>query len=232
MDVIPDAVGPLQIDVDAIAAYAVVKAGGVAVIPTDVSYGLIATTDGGVRRIYELKGRPPSKACITVCNEAIFDDVALPLAPATRAWLDHIRVRTPIAVVVPLNPASRLLAPLSEYLRGQATQHGTIATFFSAGELVERVAELAYADGTLLIGSSANLSGTGNNCSFAEIPGSIREGAGLAIDHGHVRYANTDRLSTTILDLTTGSFVRQGVNYAVIQRSWDAHRLRDRVSRL
>ena len=214
-----------RLEHDAAAAYATIKAGGVAVLPTDVSYGMIATTERGVRRIYELKGRPLSKACITVTTPAIFADVALPLDAELRRWLDDIRAHTPIAVVTRLNPSSRLLARLSEYTRTQATQDGTIATFFSAGELVVRVAELAFADDTLVIGSSANVSGTGNNCSFAEIPASIVGGADLAIDHGHVRFANTQRLSTTILDLTTGAFVRQGVNYGLIQSAWHAHRL-------
>ena len=218
-----------RLDRDAAAAYEVVKAGGVAVIPTDVSYGMIATTERGVRRIYELKGRPLSKACITVSTPAIFADVALPLDGPLHRWVDDIRARTPIAVVTPLNPASRLLAPLTDYTRTQATQDATIATFFNAGDVVVRVAELAFADGALVIGSSANISGTGNNCSFAEIPASIVDGADLAIDYGHVRYANTERLSTTILDLTTGNFVRKGVNYALIQSSWDEHRRAARV---
>jgi tRNA A37 threonylcarbamoyladenosine synthetase subunit TsaC/SUA5/YrdC len=218
-----------SIAADAAKVYQVIRAGGVAVIPTDVSYGMIATSDTGVRRIYELKGRPLSKACITVTTEAIYDDVALPLDAATRAWLDDIRVRTPIAIVSPLDPSSRLLANLGDYSRSQATQNGTVATFFSAGALVERVAELAFADDTLVIGSSANTSGTGNNCSFAEIPASIRDGVDIALDRGHVRYANTERLSTTILDVTTGVFVRQGVNYAFIKESWDAFQLRGHV---
>lgn len=212
------------LDRDAATVYETVKAGGVAVLPTDVSYGMIATTEPGVRRIYELKGRPLSKACITVTTPAIFADVALPLDAATRAWLDGIRAESPIAVVTRLNPASRLLARLSDYQRTQATQNDTIATFFSAGDLVVRVAELAFADGTLVIGSSANISGTGNNCSFAEIPASIVDGADFTLDYGHVRFHNTERLSTTILDLTTGEFVRKGVNYALIQASWEAHR--------
>jgi len=213
---------------DAAAVYHTLRQGGVALVPTDVSYGLVAIGDDAVRRIYELKGRPAAKPCVTVVNDDIYRDVALPIDAGIRAWLHEISARTPIAVVSPLDPASRLLGALPPYVFSQATSNGTIATFFSAGRLVTRVAELAFADGRLVVGSSANLSGTGNNSTFAEVEEHIRQTVELALDRGPVRFANTQRLSTTILDLTTSRFLRKGVNVAMIEDAWIAagHHLR------
>jgi len=179
--------------------------------------------DDAVRRIYELKGRPASKPCVTVANGEIYDDVALPIDQAQRSWLDDIASQTPLAVISPVNRASRLLATLSPYLLSQVTQDGTIATFLSAGELVQRVGDLALADGRLVVGSSGNISGAGNNSTFDAVPESIRRGVNLAIDWGPVRYANDQRLSTTILNLITAKFLREGVNYAQIERAWQTH---------
>jgi tRNA A37 threonylcarbamoyladenosine synthetase subunit TsaC/SUA5/YrdC len=208
---------------DARRVYDVLRSGGVALIPTNVSYGLVAMEDDAVRRIYELKGRPSSKPCVTVTDAEIYDDVASPLDPIVRSWLDDIVTQTPLAVISRLNANSRLLAALSPYVFSQVTQDGTIATFFSAGELVQRVGELALADGRLVVGSSGNVSGAGNNSTFDAVPASIREGVDLALDWGPVRYANDQRLSTTILNLLTATFLRQGVNYAQIEQAWLAH---------
>jgi hypothetical protein len=146
----------------------------------------------------------------------------LPFDADVRGWIDQVTRLTPLAVVARLDPASRLLASMSPYVQTQATQNGTIATFHNAGLIVQRVAELALADGLLVVGSSANLSGTGNNDRMSDVPLSMRGGADLVIDRGPVWYGNEQRLATTILDLTTGTFQRKGVNFALIERAWTA----------
>jgi tRNA A37 threonylcarbamoyladenosine synthetase subunit TsaC/SUA5/YrdC len=205
---------------DARAVYAIVSRGGLALVPTDVGYGLLAMGEEAVDRIYELKGRPRTKPCVTVVNASIFDDVVLPLAPVVRAWIDDVARRTPLAVVARLNERSRLLAAMPSGVRSQATQAGTIATFHSAGRIVEGVAALAHADGRLVLGSSANTAGTGNNASFVDVPESMRRGVDLALDRGPAWYANEQRQATTILDVTRGEFLRRGVNFTPIERSW------------
>lgn len=106
--------------------------------------------------------------------------------------------------------------------RTQATQNDTIATFHAAGRVVEAVAALARADGRLIVGSSANTAGTGNNASFDDVPASIRRNVDLALDRGEAWYANARRDATTILHLPSRSFLRKGVNFAAIERSWQA----------
>lgn len=209
-------------EADAARTYEVLVAGGLALVPTDVGYGLVAIKEAAVQRIYNLKGRPLSKPCVTVANARIFDDVALPIDADVRGWIDQVTRMTPLAVVAKLDPASRLLASMSPDVHTQATRNGTIATFHNAGPIVQRVAELAFADGMLVVGSSANLSGTGNNDRFSDVPLSMRRDADLVIDRGPVWYGNDQRLATTILDLTTGTFQRKGVNFALIERAWTA----------
>lgn len=213
---------------DAHTSYEVLRKGGLVLLPTDVGYGLVAMEEDAVKTLYEAKGRPLSKPCVTVANAAIFDDLVLPIRGEERAWLAETSMRTPIAVIAELDPASRLLASMGPYVREQATQKGSIATFHSAGPIVERIAELAYADGRVVMGSSANLAGTGNNYRFEDVPDSMRRLTTLAIDRGPAWYMNEQKLASTILDLRTGTFQRQGINYALIERSW--HMLQRRAA--
>jgi len=201
-------------------AYQTLRQGKLVLVPTDVGYGLVAMEEEAVELLYELKGRPLSKPCVTVANARIFDDLVIPIAKSTRAWLAEISERTPITIITPLDPRSRLLASMSPYVREQATQKGSIATFHSAGPIVERIAELAYADGRVVMGSSANLAGTGNNYSFESVPETMKRAAGFTLDCGPAWYANDEKLASTILDLRTGTFQRKGVNYTFIERSW------------
>jgi tRNA A37 threonylcarbamoyladenosine synthetase subunit TsaC/SUA5/YrdC len=205
---------------DAERAYAVVRDGGLVLLPTDVGYGLIACGEEGVARIYELKGRPRGKPCITVANTAILDDVAELADEGLRVWIDQIARRVPIAVVNPVRRESTLLAGLTPYVRAHATTGRTIATFLNAGALVSRIAELALVDERIVVGSSANTAFTGNNYALEEVPDSIVSGVDLVIDGGPARYRNPERHATTILDLTVGRFLRKGIQFPVIEAAW------------
>jgi tRNA A37 threonylcarbamoyladenosine synthetase subunit TsaC/SUA5/YrdC len=208
---------------DAMRAYERLREGGVVLLPTDVGYGLVAIGEEAVARIYALKGRPHAKPCVTVANAAILDDVATIGCHSTRAWVTQIAARTPIAVITDVRADSVLLGRLHPFVHGQATTDGTIATFVNAGPLVVEIAELAHADGRLVVGSSANVAFTGNNYRLEDVPASIRDHVDLVIPGGPARYRNEQRLATTILDLRTGTFVRVGIHHAMIEASWRAH---------
>jgi tRNA A37 threonylcarbamoyladenosine synthetase subunit TsaC/SUA5/YrdC len=204
---------------DAREVYATLTAGGLVLLPTDVGYGLVAIEEDAVRRLYDLKGRPATKPCVTVANLEILTRVAQPLADDVHDWLAEITRMTPLAIVTRA-AASPLIERLTPYVRGQATHAGTIALFFRAGRILERVAELALADDKLLIGSSANISGAGNNYTLDDVPDVMREGADLVLDRGPAWFRNDAQLASTILDLTTGTFLRRGINYVRIAECW------------
>lgn len=194
--------------------------GGVAVVPTTAGYGLLAMGPEAVARIYAMKGRPRQKPCVTVTTWPVFDDVALPIDPAVRARIEDTITWAPLAVVAPTNPRSRLLASLHPFVLDHCTQDGTIATFHAAGALVMGVATLAYAMGRLVVGSSGNRSGCGNAYTLDEVP--TRGDADLVIDHGPIQAPGGERLATTIVDLQTGRFLREGLQFAAIRRAWAA----------
>lgn len=209
----------MNVERQAFRVYGILRAGGVAVVPTAAGYGLLAMEAGAVEKIYALKGRPSTKPCVTVTTWPVFDDVALPVDRDVRAWIDETIGWTPLAVIASLNPRSRLVRALHPFVREQCTQSGTIATFHRAGALVTRVAELAAADGRLVVGSSGNRSGHGNAYTLEEVP--ARFHADVVVDCGTLPIPGGERLATTILDLQTGRFLRQGLHFARIAASWD-----------
>jgi L-threonylcarbamoyladenylate synthase len=168
---------------DAAAFEACMRAGGVAVFPADTVYGLACDPENAdaVRRLYELKGRPPDKPAAVM----FFSVPELPeLGPRTRALLERL---LPGAVTVLLpNPRGRF--PLA-----------------GGDALGLRVPDLpALAPVTVpVLQSSANVAGGPDARRLDEVPEPIRRGADLVLDGGAL--AGTP---STVVDLR--SFERDG----------------------
>ncbi len=211
-----------DIESDARHMYEVLLSGGLALARTETGYGLVAMRPQAVRRIYELKGRPAEKPCVTVGSLPILDDVVTGIDLGTRQWLDRAVRAWPMALVARVNPSSRLLASFDAYQLGQCTKAGTIATFYGVGELISRTAEIARQDARLIVGSSANLAGTGNNYSLDAVPESMRSAADVVFDYGRSNYESKEKLASTILDVTTNQFLRRGMCFNQVEASWQA----------
>jgi tRNA A37 threonylcarbamoyladenosine synthetase subunit TsaC/SUA5/YrdC len=209
-----------KIEVDAARIYDLLADGGLALARTNTGYGLVAMKSDAVRRIYALKGRPEQKPCVTVGTLSILDDVSTGIDPETRDWLSQAISRWPMAVIARTNRKSELLRSFEPFVAAQCTKADTIATFFGVGELIARTATLARAHGQLIVGSSANLAGTGNNYTLDAVPDAIRNAVDLELDYGAAPFASDRKLASTILDLTKGTFQREGVSFAQVEESW------------
>jgi tRNA A37 threonylcarbamoyladenosine synthetase subunit TsaC/SUA5/YrdC len=205
---------------DARRLYTLLADGGLALARTNTGYGLVAMRSDAVRRIYALKGRSAEKPCVTVGTMAILDDVATGIEPATRGWLSDAVARWPMAVIARTNRRSALLSSFEPFVASQCTKADTIATFFGVGELIARTATIAYEHGQLIVGSSANLAGTGNNYTLDAVPDVIRNAVDLELDYGVAPFTTDRKLASTILDLTKGTFQREGVAFAEVEASW------------
>ncbi len=150
-----------------------ISAGGVIVFPADTVYGLACdpTDRAAVDRLYELKGRRPSKPAAVMLFDAALALAALPeLGPRTRAALERI-LPGPLTVLLP-NPRGRF--PLA---CGPAP--GTL------GLRVPRLEALAGVRVPVLQ-SSANHAGGADARQLQEVPESIRAAADLVIDGGEL----------------------------------------------
>jgi L-threonylcarbamoyladenylate synthase len=165
---------------------ACLRAGGVAVLPTDTVYGLACDPlqAAAVRRLYELKGRPPQRpaAVMFFALDAALE--ALPeLAALERAALEAL-LPGPLTVLLP-NRRNRY--PLS-------CRSGALG--LRVPRLPERLAALETLD-VPVMQSSANLSGGVEARRVEDVERIVREGADLVLDGGELQ-----GIASTVLDLS------------------------------
>ena len=163
---------------------------GVAVFGVDTVYGLGCDPDSepAVRRLYELKGRPPARpaAVMFFMLDPALD--ALPeLGPREQAALRAL-LPGPLTLLLP-NPERRFALACGPDPPGAETLGLRVPA------LPPHLAALAALERPLLQ-SSANLSGGPEALRLVDVPASIRAGADLTLDGGEL-----PGRASTVLDL-------------------------------
>jgi L-threonylcarbamoyladenylate synthase len=153
-----------------------IEAGGVVVFPADTVYGLACDPENAqaVARLYELKGRPPTKPVAVMWFDPACALQVLPeLGPRTRAALERL-----------LPGAVTLLVPNPERRFPLAAGEGA-----ALGVRVPRLTQALEALATVplaVLQSSANHAGGPDARTIDEVPDAIREGADLVLDAGEL----------------------------------------------
>lgn len=191
--------------------------GDLILVKGDIGYGLLGHSERAIKKMYEAKGRPLSNPCIVIGNLDILFDVALIPSKTIDDWISRTSAWTTLAVVLPVNPNSKLLAGLSPWVYEQTVTNGTIALFLNVGPFLEKVIDQSRQSNLLVVGSSANPTSQGNIYQFSEIPEHLKKAADFSIDHGRSKYANADRKATTIINFTNWSVKRRGINWEKIE---------------
>jgi L-threonylcarbamoyladenylate synthase len=170
---------------------------GVAVFPADTVYGLGCDpgSESAVKRLYELKGRPPARPAAVMF-------FALDLALDALGELQP-RERTALRALLP-GPLTLLLPnPTRRYPLACGPDPSAAETLgLRVPSLPARLAALAALERPLLQ-SSANLSGGPEARRLADVPASVRTGADLTLDGGEL-----PGVASTVLDL--GDYERSG----------------------
>lgn len=205
-----------DVEADARRVYDVLVGGGIGIIPTDVGYVILGVTSAAIWEIFRVKRRKPEKLnAMCGCREmhlaihdvaddrraivhAITEDYGLPLGAIAPARLDH--------------PA---LAGLDPDVLDQTTDQGTVAMLLNAGPVLDSLARIGFADGRLIIGSSANVSLRGVKFRVADIEPEIVKAADIVIDHGLMRW-NLYAKSSTMIDVAEMRVVRHGSCFDLI----------------
>ncbi len=205
-----------DVEADARRVYEVLVDGGIGIIPTDVGYVILGVTSEAIWNIFRAKRRKPEKLnAMCGCREmhatihdlpddrraivqAITGDYGLPLGAVAPARLEH--------------PA---LAGLDADVLDQTTDNGTVAMLLNAGPMLDTLARIGFADGRLIIGSSANVSLQGVKFRVADIEPDIVEAADIVIDYGLMRW-NRYAKSSTMIDVGEMRVVRHGSCFDLI----------------
>jgi L-threonylcarbamoyladenylate synthase len=161
------------------------RAGLPIVLPFDTVYGLAAEphNEESTRRLYELKGRPPTQPTALVAASIDALAACLPELDTTLAW--HL-LPGPLTLVVP-NPARRFpwLSSTNPDALGVRVPDLTGATL----AVLEEVGAV--------VATSANLPGGPDPRRLEDVPEEIRAGAAAVVDAGEV-----PGTPSTVVDLT------------------------------
>lgn len=161
-----------------------VSGGGVAVFPSDGLYGLACDPldAGAIARIHRLKGRDDGKpSAVMYFSPLAIREIVSGLGPRTKAVVSAL-MPGPVTLVI-ANPHRRY--PLA--CRQDPERLGVRLIGGPLGGTMCPVFQ-----------TSANLSGEPAPASFEDLPGSILDGADLAIDGGEL-----PGLPSTVVDITT-----------------------------
>jgi tRNA A37 threonylcarbamoyladenosine synthetase subunit TsaC/SUA5/YrdC len=195
-----------------------IRDGGLALVPFDVAYAFLAGSREPLERIYQLKLRPPEKACPILVS---WDEFRR-LADATPAQLVRVeklvRAELPVGILTKPRWEDELARSIPENCREFLVSDGRVGLFMNMGGMSEELLSVATRMGVRLFGSSANLSGMGNSFSLRDVPDDIVEAMDVVCDNGACRYSNPDRLPSSIVDIETGKLVRRGILHEEIER--------------
>jgi tRNA A37 threonylcarbamoyladenosine synthetase subunit TsaC/SUA5/YrdC len=199
----------------------VIVKGGLALVPFGVAYAFLTGSRSPLSRIYELKLRPPKKACPILVS---WDDF-VEAADAAPTEIDRIRrivdADLPVGVLVKPKWDSAMVRSIPKDCLELLTTNGKLGLFMNMGGMSGELLAAGTRAGVRLFGSSANISGMGNSFSLEDVPVSIVSAMDILCDAGTCTFANPDRLPSSIVDLETGQLSRRGILHEEIGRLLD-----------
>ena len=173
---------------DVARAIATVRAGGLAIVPTDTVYGLAADgeSEAAARRLYEAKGRPsiqPTALVLASVDELL---VRVPDLPAPALRVARALLPGPFTLVLP-NPRHRYAWLNSD--RPEALGVRVPALGGPGGEVLTALGAL--------VATSANLPGGPDPRRIADVPPELVAVAGAVVDGGEL-----PGTPSTVVDVT------------------------------
>jgi len=193
------------------------RRGGMAVVPLDVAYGVLAGSREALERIYSAKGRPRTKPCGLLASWPQFDALSTGRPEAKRAVRRVIDHGHPLGVITSVDWAHPIVRALPRSCSDLLVKDDTIAMFLRMGGMAEALLEAADRERIVLYGSSANRSNAGNAFSLDEVPREILESADIICDGGRCALANDDRLPSAMIDVRDGRMTRHGIRSDAIR---------------
>ena len=216
-----DPVPAERLQADVAALLDVLADGGVAIVPLDVAYAILAAKPDGIRRIFDAKQRSYEKP------SGMFGDWKLSAELHIMPDEHHAMVREiiteekiPFSVVAPFHADHPLLQAVEPFVLESSSKAGTLDMLLNAGQFHDEIARQAQARGMPVFGSSANTSLSGSKYDYDAIDAPVRAAADIHFDYGRSKYANPDGRSSTIIDFRDFSVVRVGVCFDQLRQAF------------
>jgi L-threonylcarbamoyladenylate synthase len=163
---------------DVESAVAAIRAGRLAIVPTDTVYGLAASaySEGPVHRLYRAKGREEIQPTALVASTVDMLLECLPELRGRAALIARALLPGPLTLVLP-NPARRF-----RWLTGARPDTIGVRVPLLDGDADELLSLLG-----LMAATSANLPGGPDPATIDEVPEEIRAAADAIVDVGRLR---------------------------------------------
>lgn len=153
---------PPDIKVDAQRVFAVLRTGGIAIVPASMGYTIMTSNDKALEKIFLAKGRPAHKRHAMGGSFALHQsvhDLQGQNADIVR-WLVQ-EFDLPLGVIAPYRADHPIFKKIEPKTMEAASEGGTLAILINAGQIMDEIAKLTLAASIPWLGSSANISGTG-----------------------------------------------------------------------
>jgi hypothetical protein len=147
---------------DALRVFEVLKSGGTAICPADVGYAIMTCNPRALEKVFNTKKRGSHKRHAMIGSYAIHRSLHT-MSP------EHAEIVTsltqdfdlPLGVIGKYKPEHELIKGLDDLTMEASSVGGTISVLVNAGKFQDELTKLTAEAALPLLGSSANLSGTG-----------------------------------------------------------------------
>ena len=203
---------------DARRVFEILRAGGVALVPTEVGYGLMASSTEAIQKAFAAKKRRPGHAqgvigsCKLHRELHVLSDEKLEMIRVLHEDLDMS-----FGVVAPFRSEHPILQQFTPATLANTTKDGTLGIYISRSSLLMELGRLNDEAGQLMLGSSANITGTGQKFRVEDVDPSIKEASDIIVDYGLQRYHVYEGRASTIIDFENMKVLRVGSSYELLR---------------
>lgn len=203
---------------DALRVFEVLRSGGVALVPTEVGYGLMASSTEAIQKAFAAKKRRPGHAQGIMGTYQLHRQLhILPDEKLEMIRTLHQDLDMSFGIVAPFRSDHPILQQLTPATLANTTKNGTLGIYIGGGSLLAELGRLNDEAGQLMLGSSANLTGTGQKFRVEDIDQEIKDAADIIVDYGLQRYHIYGGRPSTIIDFENMKALRIGSSYELLR---------------
>ena len=203
---------------DARRVFEILQSGGVALVPTEVGYGLMASSTEAIHKAFAAKKRRPGHAQGVIGSWKLLQELHnLPDEKLEMIRVLHQDLDMSFGVVAPYRSDHPILQQLTPATMANTTKNNTLAIYIGGSSLMMELNRLNDEAGQLMLGSSANLTGTGQKFRVEDVDDGIKEASDIIVDYGMQRYHIYGGRPSTIIDFENMKVLRVGSSYELLR---------------
>jgi hypothetical protein len=130
--------------------------------------------------------------------------------------------KLPFSVVAPFKNTHPFFKNVDPFVLQSSTKANTLDMLINAGSLHDEIARQSWEAGIPVFGSSANTSLKGSKYRAQDIEPEVLSAVDLIVDYGLSKYHNVLGRSSTIIDFSDFSVIREGVMFDQLKSAFNS----------